>query len=123
MGRPSRGVRGSRCCGRPDETRADKYCDEHLIVDVEAFWVSVDRVPVRLTRREFDLLTCFVGSPDRCLSRDRLSECVWGVAGAPSSRTVDVHVGRLRAKLGAAGTQIETVVGMGYRFVQGPKHL
>ena len=52
------------------------------------------------------------------LSRDRLLERVWGYDRFIETRSVDVHVGRLRAKLGAAGPQIETVVGLGYRFVE-----
>ena len=52
------------------------------------------------------------------LSRDRLLERVWGYDRFIETRSVDVHVGRLRAKLGAAGQQIETVVGLGYRFVE-----
>jgi DNA-binding response OmpR family regulator len=52
------------------------------------------------------------------LSRDRLLERVWGYEHVIETRSVDVHVGRLRAKLGPAGRQIETVVGLGYRFVE-----
>jgi DNA-binding response OmpR family regulator len=51
------------------------------------------------------------------LSRDRLLERVWGYERFIETRSVDVHVGRLRAKLGPAGQQIETVVGLGYRFI------
>lgn len=116
MADPSRGVRGSICCGRPEDANAGSYNDEHLVVDVEAFRASVDRVPVRLTRREFDLLTCLVTSANQCLSRELLFKCVWGVTSVRHSRTVDVHVARLRTKLGVAGTKIETVVGVGYRF-------
>jgi two-component system alkaline phosphatase synthesis response regulator PhoP len=52
------------------------------------------------------------------LSRDRLLERVWGYDRLIETRSVDVHIGRLRGKLGAAGDQIETVVGLGYRFVE-----
>lgn len=55
---------------------------------------------------------------NRVLSRDRLLERVWGYERFIETRSVDVHVGRLRAKLGPAGQQIETVVGLGYRFVE-----
>jgi DNA-binding response OmpR family regulator len=70
------------------------------------------------TRREFDLLRCLVENRHRVLSRDRLLERVWGYSCSIETRAVDVHVGRLRSKLGAAGPQIETVVGLGYRFVE-----
>ena len=55
---------------------------------------------------------------NRVLSRDRLLERVWGYDQSIETRSVDVHVGRLRSKLGPAGGQIETVVGLGYRFVE-----
>jgi DNA-binding response OmpR family regulator len=80
--------------------------------------VSVDGEPVRLTRREFELLRFLVENRNRVLSRDRLLERVWGYERFIETRSVDVHVGRLRAKLGAAGRQIETLVGLGYRFVE-----
>ena len=54
------------------------------------------------------------------LSRDRLIERVWGYDLPVETRSVDVHVARLRNKLRAAGEQIETVVGMGYRFIEPP---
>ena len=79
--------------------------------------VSVDGTAVRLTRREFELLRYLVHNRNRVVSRDRLLERVWGYDRMVETRSVDVHVGRLRGKLGAAGHQIETVVGLGYRFV------
>ena len=72
---------------------------------------------MRLTRREFELLKYLVENRNRVLSRDRLLERVWGYERFVETRSVDVHVGRLRSKLGPAGVQIETVVGLGYRFV------
>jgi DNA-binding response OmpR family regulator len=94
------------------------YRGARLTADFDAVQVSVDGQPVRLTRREFDLLRCLVENRHRVLSRDRLLERVWGYAHTIELRAVDVHIGRLRAKLGAAGPQIETVVGLGYRFVE-----
>ena len=86
--------------------------------DFDAVSVQVDGVGVKLTRREFELLRYLVDNRNRVLSRDRLLERVWGYDRFIETRSVDVHVGRLRAKLGAAGRQIETVVGLGYRFVE-----
>ena len=93
------------------------YQGTHLVADFDAVAVSVDGQPVRLTRREFELLKCLVENRNRVLSRDRLLERVWGYEHFVETRSVDVHVGRLRSKLGPAGAQIETVVGLGYRFV------
>jgi DNA-binding response OmpR family regulator len=94
------------------------YQGAHLHADFEAVSIAVDGAPVRLTRREFELLRFLVENRNRVLSRDRLLERVWGYDRFIETRSVDVHVGRLRAKLGAAGAQIETVVGLGYRFVE-----
>jgi DNA-binding response OmpR family regulator len=94
------------------------YKGSRLTADFDAVSVSVDGQAVRLTRREFELLRFLVENRNRVLSRDRLLERVWGYERFIETRSVDVHVGRLRAKLGSAGHQIETVVGLGYRFVE-----
>ena len=99
-----------------DEARQARYTGKHLIADFDAVAVTVDTKPVKLTRREFELLRFLVENRNRVLSRDRLLERVWGYDRFIETRSVDVHVGRLRAKLGAAGQQIETVIGLGYRF-------
>jgi DNA-binding response OmpR family regulator len=93
------------------------YRGARLVADFDAVAVAVDGQPIRLTRREFELLRFLVENKQRVISRDRLLERVWGYERFVETRSVDVHVGRLRAKLGAAGPQIETVVGLGYRFV------
>jgi len=74
-----------------------------------------------LTRREFELLRFLIENRNRVLSRDRLLERVWGLDRQVETRSVDVHVGRLRGKLGPAGRQIETIICMGYRFVETPE--
>ena len=94
------------------------YRGKHLVADFDAVSISVDGTSIRLTRREFELLRYLVENRNRVLSRDRLLERVWGYDRFIETRSVDVHVGRLRAKLGVAGKQIETVVGLGYRFIE-----
>jgi len=94
------------------------YRGKHLVADFDAVAISVDGEPIRLTRREFELLRYLVENRNRVLSRDRLLERVWGYDRFVETRSVDVHVGRLRGKLREAGRQIETVVGLGYRFVE-----
>jgi len=93
------------------------YQGTRLNADFDAVAVAVDGGPIRLTRREFELLRFLVQNRNRVISRDRLLERVWGYDRLVETRSVDVHVGRLRSKLGTAGRQIETVVGLGYRFV------
>jgi two-component system, OmpR family, phosphate regulon response regulator PhoB len=89
-----------------------------LSIDVAAHMVTVDGAPVSLTRREFDLLRALVEARGRVLSREYLLDHVWGYTAAEEieSRTVDVHVRRLRQKLGVEGQRIGTVTGVGYRL-------
>ena len=111
--------RGHVATGNGDTpAEAFVYRGKHLVADFDAVAVSVDGEAVRLTRREFELLRYLVENKNRVLSRDRLLERVWGYDRLVETRSVDVHVGRLRGKLAAAGRQIETVVGLGYRFVE-----
>ena len=100
-----------------DERPAAAYQGKRLTADFDAVAVAVDGRPLRLTRREFELLRYLVQNKNRVVSRDRLLERVWGYDRLVETRSVDVHVGRLRGKLREAGRQIETVVGLGYRFV------
>ena len=109
-----RRVKAGTAAGRA----SDVYSGSHLVADFDAIAVSVDGRSIRLTRREFELLKFLVQNRNRVLSRDRLLERVWGYEHSIETRSVDVHVGRLRSKLGAAAGQIETVVGLGYRFVE-----
>ena len=99
------------------EPAPSAYHGRHLTADFDAVSVSVEGEPVRLTRREFELLRYLVQNKNRVVSRDRLLERVWGYDRSVETRSVDVHVGRLRNKLGDAARQIETVIGLGYRFV------
>src|SRR5436309_2228681 len=74
-----------------------------------------------LTPREFELLAFFARYPGRVLSREELLRKVWGYDYVGETRTVDVHVRRLRAKLGPKQSLIETVTGAGYKLVPGPR--
>ena len=100
-----------------EERPAVSYQGTHLTADFDAVAVTVDGDSIRLTRREFELLRYLVQNKNRVVSRDRLLERVWGYDRLVETRSVDVHVGRLRSKLRTAGRQIETVVGLGYRFI------
>jgi DNA-binding response OmpR family regulator len=111
---------------RPPQTASEPnlgYRRGPLAIDFDAVSVRVSGASVRLTKREFELLRFLVENRNRVLSRDRLLERVWGFERQVETRSVDVHVGRLRGKLGQAGRQIETVIGMGYRFVEEPNSL
>jgi phosphate regulon transcriptional regulator PhoB len=89
-----------------------------VALDPERHRVTAGGRPVELTPKEFDLLHALLEAAGRVLSREHLLRRVWGYARADEieSRTVDVHVRRLRAKLGDAGRRIATVKSVGYRF-------
>lgn len=74
---------------------------------------------VKLTRLEFDILLQFVRNPNRVLTRHGLIDALWSGDASRGSRAVDRHVSALRGKLGAYGALLETLVGVGYRFVDG----
>ena len=78
--------------------------------------VFVDGGKVVLTFKEFELLKIFMENPGRVFSRDALLEKVWGTDYYGETRTVDVHIGTLRTKLGECGEYIETIRGVGYRM-------
>jgi two-component system, OmpR family, phosphate regulon response regulator PhoB len=89
-----------------------------LTLDRATHQVTVSGRPLTLTPKEFDLLRALLEARGRVLSREFLLDRVWGYAraGEIESRTVDVHVRRLRAKLGAEGERILTVKNVGYRL-------
>jgi two-component system, OmpR family, response regulator len=87
-------------------------------LDRAARAVAVAGEPVELTTREFDLLAALLAHPGVVLSRDRLLELAWGGEFPGGTRTVDVHVAQLRAKLGRPEL-IQTVRGAGYKVVPG----
>ena len=100
----------------PDDGRA--LAGGGIMLDEARHRVTVDGAAVELTPKEFALLHALMASTGRVLSREFLLNRVWGYARADEveSRTVDVHVRRLRAKLGDAGRHIATVKSIGYRF-------
>lgn len=78
--------------------------------------VKIHGEPVELTPKEYELLIYFKNNKSIALSRESVLNSVWGYDYFGDLRTVDTHVKKLRAKLGACGTMIETVRGYGYRF-------
>jgi phosphate regulon transcriptional regulator PhoB len=93
-----------------------------VTLDPERHVVTLGGRALQLTPKEFDLLQALLEAAGRVLSREYLLNHVWGYARADEieSRTVDVHVRRLRAKLGDAGSRIATIKSVGYRFEVDP---
>ena len=85
-----------------------------LTLDPSRRVVTVSGAPLALTPTEFELLDHLLGRPGRVFTREELLASVWGYASHAGTRTVDVHVAQLRAKLGAAANLIRTVRGVGY---------
>lgn len=101
-----------------NETRLEScYRDAHVELDCRRASLSVDSRSVRLTRKECQLLAMLAQNAGEIIPRDVLLACVWGYNKEVRTRTLDVHVRRLRKKLGSYGEQyIETIFGVGYRF-------
>ncbi len=101
---------------RSGETALERYEDEKLSIDFEDMRVLCSGEEVKLTRKEFALLTNLVKNSGRVAMRQNLLDNVWGYSYFGDTRTLDVHIRRLRQKLGECASCIETVVGSGYRF-------
>lgn len=90
--------------------------DGNLVVDMDKHAVHIDNKLVELSPKEFDLVVSLLQNRGKVLTRAELSETVWGHEYFGNTRTVDVHVGRLRKKLGKVGDKIKTVERIGYRY-------
>ena len=102
---------------RVEKDTLQQYEDEKLTIDFADMRVSCDGESVKLTRKEFALLTFLIKNMGRVATRQNLLDNVWGYSYFGDTRTLDVHIRRLRQKLGECGNCIETVVGVGYRFI------
>ena len=96
---------------------AEEISSGDLVIDPSGYTVKVRGEPIDLTYKEFELLKCLGAHPGRVFTRAQLLQEVWGYDYYGGTRTVDVHVRRLRAKLGPEHEQlIGTVRNVGYRF-------
>lgn len=87
-----------------------------LALDPQTHIVLVEGQRVELTLKEYNLLQTFLAAPGRVFTRNQLMAIVWGEDYIGETRTIDVHIGTLRTKLGAQGEAIKTVRGVGYRL-------
>jgi len=100
--------------------RLSRYRFADLELDFETYRAKKAGEPLDLSPREFELLRYLIERKGETVSRDRLLEDVWGYESYPSTRTVDTHIAKLRAKIGDSGSEprhILTIHGMGYKFV------
>src|SRR5258708_21827345 len=97
--------------------QAAQYRDELLAMDFAQQSAILDAERMTLTRKEYDLLALLVQHAGEIIPREALLMQVWGYGAEIRTRTLDVHVRRLRKKLGGYADQyIETIFGIGYRF-------
>ena len=93
------------------------YEDGRLTVDFADMRVTCSDQQVKLTRKEFALIEHLIKNTGRVSTRQQLLDDIWGYSYFGDTRTLDVHIRRLRQKLGDCGECVETVVGVGYRFI------
>ncbi|MCI8589682.1 MAG: response regulator transcription factor [Clostridiales bacterium] len=98
------------------EKVSDEITVGHILLKEKEHNVHVDGKRVELTHKEFDLLSLLMKNANIVFSRDKLMNDIWGMDYMGETRTVDAHIKTLRQKLGGAGSQIKTVVGVGYRL-------
>jgi two-component system phosphate regulon response regulator PhoB len=104
--------------GKHKPAKREKFVFGDLTIDVPAHVVTVRGKHVDLTATEFRLLTLLAECAGRVQSRDQLLTDVWKYDAAIDTRTVDTHMRRLREKLGPAAKHLDTVRGVGYRFIE-----
>lgn len=104
---------------RVEKDTLQNYKDDKLMIDfADMRVVCCGTEDIKLTRKEFTLLTHLIKNAGRVATRQNLLDNVWGYSYFGDTRTLDVHIRRLRQKLGDCGDCIETVVGVGYRFIE-----
>jgi DNA-binding response OmpR family regulator len=101
---------------RAGESMDEVYDDGRIKIELAKMRASCDGVEIKLTRKEFLLLSLLAASAGRVATRQYILEQVWGYQYYGDTRTLDVHIRRLRQQLGACAGCIETETGVGYRF-------
>lgn len=99
-----------------DTTNTKNLTAGNITMNIEEHLVMADGEKINLTLKEFEVLRLFMQTPGKVFTRENLLSSVWGVDYMGETRTVDMHIKTLRQKLGANGTLIKTVIGMGYRL-------
>lgn len=100
----------------PKENLSKIISSGELEINIDERSVKISKKPIKLTRKEFDLLVVLLSKRGKVLSRSSLMEMIWGYDYNSLQGTVDSHIKTLRKKLGALANQIETVTGIGYKW-------
>ncbi len=104
----------------PGRKRLGSYRFADVELDFETYRAKKAGEPLDMSPREFELLRYLIERKGETVTRDQLLEDVWGYDNYPSTRTVDTHIAKLRAKIGDSGVEpryILTIHGMGYKFI------
>lgn len=110
-------TQGAAAAALKEEPKAKRIIrEEGLVIDLDQIVCTIDEVPVRMPRKEFELLSLFMSNPGKIFSREDILQKVWSDEVVVVNRVVDVNVTRLRAKIGKYGKLIVTRSGYGYGF-------
>lgn len=88
----------------------------NLVIDKERYLIKIDNIEMVLPRKEFELLSLLVSKPGKVFTREEIYHSVWGENVVVGDRTIDVHIRKLREKIG--NDHIKTLKGIGYKFVE-----
>ena len=101
---------------RSKKPRNENLNYQEIIIDDEKHIVTIESKVVELTLKEYELLKLFMENIGQVFSRDKILSHIWGMDFLGETRTVDVHIGTLRTKIGKCGEYIQTVRGVGYKM-------
>jgi len=101
--------------GDPDTDRENRIVAGELVIDRDRYLVITKKKEISLPKKEFELLSLLISRPGKVFTREEIFDRVWGTNVVVGDRTIDVHIRKLREKLG--DECIRTVKGIGYKFV------
>ncbi len=114
---PAQGAAATAAVAPKEEPKPKRIIrEEGLVIDLDQIVCTIDEVPVRMPRKEFELLSLFMSNPGKIFTREDILQKVWSDEVVVVNRVVDVNVTRLRAKIGKYGKLIVTRSGYGYGF-------
>jgi len=99
-----------------NECKSNKLVFDNLVIDLEVKELMINGEKIMLTKTEFEILVLLAENPERVFSRENIIDCLWKETPYVVERTVDVHITRLRKKMGEHGSMIINRAGYGYRF-------
>ncbi|OFX29727.1 MAG: DNA-binding response regulator [Bacteroidetes bacterium GWA2_32_17] len=101
----------------PNSKSTEKgYISNNLIIDIDKYIVIANGKEINLPKKEFELLVLLTSNPEKVFTRDEIYYSIWGSEVIVGDRTIDVHIRKLREKIG--DSHIQTIKGVGYRFIE-----